>query len=78
MLVVNRGVDEAARQSVATERAEARPGVRWSAEAEQSLKNVPLFARKIARRAIESYARDNGYSEITPEVYDRARRKFGR
>jgi nucleotide-binding universal stress UspA family protein len=78
VLVVNRGIDEAARQNAATERAEAQPGVRWSAEAEESLKKVPSFARKIARRAIESYARDNGYAEVTPEVYDRARRKFGR
>ncbi|MBI4296549.1 MAG: universal stress protein, partial [Chloroflexi bacterium] len=49
----------------------------WSPEAETRLENVPAFARAMARRAIEDYARRHGYTEVTPEVMTEAREKMG-
>jgi Proto-chlorophyllide reductase 57 kD subunit len=51
--------------------------VTWSEEAEQRLERVPSFARGMARKGIERFAAENGYSIITPEVYDVARKRFG-
>lgn len=49
----------------------------WSREAETRLENVPAFARSMARRAIEDYARTRGYKEVTPQVMMEAREKNG-
>lgn len=51
--------------------------IAWSPEAEQRLERVPFFARRMARRGIERFARENGFPEITPELYEQARRHFG-
>jgi nucleotide-binding universal stress UspA family protein len=86
VLVVNRGVD---RQAAATSTIEAaaRPpdtagqaseaDVWWSPEAELRLGRVPSFVRKMVRRRMEGFARERGFREITPEVYDQARQRFG-
>lgn len=61
--------------------AEAAPFLRespiWTAAAEDRLQNVPPFARGMARQAIEDYAFQHGYAEITPEVMTKARAEFG-
>ncbi|MBI4296551.1 MAG: PCP reductase family protein [Chloroflexi bacterium] len=49
----------------------------WTEEAEKRLANVPAFVRGMARKAIERYALEEGYDEITPEVMDQARAKRG-
>ncbi|MFQ5794650.1 MAG: PCP reductase family protein [Candidatus Bipolaricaulia bacterium] len=49
----------------------------WTEEAEECLKRVPEFARSMARRSIERYARERDYWEITPEVMDEARAELG-
>lgn len=49
----------------------------WSKEAEAKLGNVPAFARAMARRAIEDYARRQGYAEVTPEVMTKGRDNMG-
>ncbi len=84
VLVVNRGVDRGAAEASTIEAAGAGSEagatdaeIRWSPEAEQGLGRVPPFVRKMVRRRIEGFARENGYREITPEVYDRARKRFG-
>ncbi|MBI5588031.1 MAG: PCP reductase family protein [Deltaproteobacteria bacterium] len=49
----------------------------WEKEALERLERVPLFARPMARKGIERYARENGYSTITPEVMEEARKASG-
>ncbi|MBI4332172.1 MAG: universal stress protein UspA, partial [Chloroflexi bacterium] len=49
----------------------------WTQEAGKRLQNVPAFARAMAKRAIEDYARRHGYAEVTPEVMTEARGKMG-
>jgi nucleotide-binding universal stress UspA family protein len=49
----------------------------WTAEAEARLKRVPPFARKMARRAIESHAREKGASQVTPEIVQEVARRMG-
>ena len=51
--------------------------VRWTAEAEALLKEIPFFVRPAARKKIEKFARENGSAEITPEVYQLAKQQFG-
>ncbi len=49
----------------------------WSAEAEQRVaERIPSFVRSMARMGIEKYARERGYSEITPAVLDEAKDIF--
>lgn len=59
------------------EAAQAPGQVEWTAEAEARLDRVPFFARGMARKAIEDYARENGITQITPEVMARAREHRG-
>ena len=53
------------------------PGIPWTEQAEARLQNVPPFARGMARQAIEDYAREHGYREVTPRVLAEARGKLG-
>lgn len=84
VLVVGGGVDRSEAEASTIE-AEARAegnggspvGLAWSPEAEERLKRIPPFVRKMAKARIEAFAREQGYREITPDVYDRARRRFG-
>ena len=48
----------------------------WSAEALERLDRIPAFVRPMAKMGIESFAKDNGYDEITSEVMDTARGNF--
>ncbi len=49
----------------------------WTMEAEGRLERIPSMARKMAQQAIEDYAREMGYKEVTPEVMDEAKNKWG-
>ena len=49
----------------------------WSTEATERLERVPEFIRPMARKGIETYARDNGVAEITASVMDAAREHMG-
>lgn len=49
----------------------------WTAEAEARLKEIPFFVRPAARKKIEAFAREAGESEITVQVYEQAKQKFG-
>jgi hypothetical protein len=57
--------------------ATSSPDLRWSAEAEERLARVPTFVRTMARQGIETFAREQGCTEITPEVMDAARERMG-
>lgn len=52
--------------------------IAWSAAAEALLKEIPFFVRPAARKKIEKYARENGFTEITEAVYQAAKAQFGR
>jgi nucleotide-binding universal stress UspA family protein len=58
-----------------TQRAES---LEWDPAAETRLENVPRFARRVARRGIEEYAREHGHSRVTLDVYMKARMRLGR
>ncbi len=47
----------------------------WREEALEELKKVPSFVRGMARRAVESYVKSNGQSEVTVEDVRAARDK---
>ncbi len=49
----------------------------WNKEADARLNNVPPFARDMAKRAIEKYAMEKGYKDITIEIMDEARKVHG-
>jgi len=49
----------------------------WSEDALETLNRIPAFARGFARKAVEEYARKNGYPMVTREVLQEARRKMG-
>jgi len=55
----------------------APAGVAWSAEAEARVERIPSFIRPMARRAIERFAAEHGYTTIDEAVMDQARGAFG-
>lgn len=61
--------------------ARARSGpatsVVWSLAAVERLEGVPRFVRGMVKRIYTDYAKENGISEITPDVMDRARTDLG-
>ncbi|MBI2866634.1 MAG: radical SAM protein [Chloroflexi bacterium] len=42
--------------------------ITWTPAADELLVRVPSFLRPMVRRAVEGYARRQGYAEITPEI----------
>ena len=59
------------------EKSEPEPeGLTWTAEALERLERIPAFVRPMAKMGIESFAKDNGHTEITGEVMDAARGNF--
>jgi hypothetical protein len=48
----------------------------WTKEAEARLKEIPFFVRPAARKKIEKFARENGVTQITEEIYEQAKKKF--
>jgi len=51
--------------------------IQWTAEAEARLKEIPFFVRPAARKKIEKFAGEANLTEITIEVYEQAKQKFG-
>jgi hypothetical protein len=49
----------------------------WTTEAEARLKEIPFFVRPSARKKIEKFAQEMGATQITVEVYEQAKQKFG-
>lgn len=50
--------------------------VAWTDEARQRLQVIPTFARGMVVKSVERYAREMGYSAITPQVMAEARQKL--
>jgi Proto-chlorophyllide reductase 57 kD subunit len=51
--------------------------IEWTADAETRLKEIPFFVRPAARKKIEKYAQELGITQISVEVYEQAKQKFG-
>ena len=49
----------------------------WTTDAEARLKEIPFFVRPAARKKIEKFAQEQGIAQITVEVYEQAKQKFG-
>ena len=49
----------------------------WSSDAEERLERVPSFMRPMIKMGVESYARKNGITTITPEVMDASKNDPG-
>lgn len=49
----------------------------WTPQAQAKLKMIPFFARPQARHRIEEVARAEGLEEVTTEIVEQVRAKFG-
>ena len=52
--------------------------IKWTAEAETKLKDIPFFVRPFARKKIEIYAQENSISLITLEIYEQVKQQFNK
>ncbi len=52
--------------------------IKWTPEAEEKINSAPVFIRAIARKKVESLAKENGVEEITLEFVQKAQEKFMR
>jgi ABC-2 type transport system ATP-binding protein len=48
----------------------------WTKEAVEKVKRAPKFVQKMVYKTVESYAKEKGYTRITPEVVEEARGRF--
>ncbi len=48
----------------------------WSEDAKKRLNKVPSFGKGMVIKRVEQYARENGYSEITPDIMKEAKEKM--
>ena len=62
---------------LASQEAEASPGIAWSAEAQARVERIPAFIRPMAKKAIERYAEGKGHRTVTEAVLDEARTALG-
>ena len=51
--------------------------LQWTPQAQVKLKMIPFFARPQARQRVEAMARASDLLEITAEMVEKARSKFG-
>ncbi len=51
--------------------------ISWTEAAQARLKEIPFFVRPAARKKIEKFAQEMGMTEITVEIYEQAKQKFG-
>lgn len=63
--------------SPARPRRDPQASVVWSLAAVERLEGVPRFVRGMVKRIYTDYAKENGITEITPSVMDRARSDLG-
>ncbi|NET10489.1 MAG: protochlorophyllide oxidoreductase [Merismopedia sp. SIO2A8] len=49
----------------------------WTEEAKAKLREIPFFVRPAARKKIEKFAQEAGFTEITVDIYEQAKAKFG-
>ena len=49
----------------------------WTKEAKERIERVPSFMRPMIEMGVENYARQNGLTEVTPEVMDASKNAMG-
>jgi len=49
----------------------------WTPEAEEQLRRIPFFVRRMARRAVENYVRERQLGVVTVEAVNEVARRFG-
>ena len=50
--------------------------INWTAQAMVRLQKIPEFARPMAKKGIEKFARENGFTQVNEECLDRAKEEF--
>ena len=68
---------EIIKDTLLTGEARQEAAVLWDTEAEERLQKVPAFVRPMVQTSIEKFAADHGYSRITNDVMDKAKKKSG-
>ncbi len=71
------GIPQAADNPLAWSDETMSDAIIWTPEAEARLKEIPFFVRPAARKKIEKLAAELGATQITVEVYEQAKQKFG-
>ncbi|HLA51015.1 MAG TPA: PCP reductase family protein [Thermodesulfobacteriota bacterium] len=56
--------------------ADSAPVIEWADGALNRLKKVPPFAKGMAKKAIEDYAREKNHTTITEKIMDEATQKL--
>ena len=56
---------------------EGTKGIQWGEGALKRMERVPEFARGMAKKAIEDFASEKGYSVVTEEIVDEVKKRFG-
>lgn len=64
-------------QEMEAKQAEGEGAVRWTQPALDRLAAIPEFVRPMAQQGIEHYAKGEGVSEITVDILEQARSRFG-
>jgi len=64
-------------QSVPSHAATEGDGMSWTDEAENMLKKVPFFVRKKVRKNTENFAREQGETTVTADVFRQAKESLG-
>lgn len=64
-------------QDVTDGQESANGEIPWTTEASSRLDNVPEFARPMAKKGIERYAKERGFARVDAEVLDQAKEFFG-
>jgi hypothetical protein len=55
----------------------AYTSVPWTEAARERAEKIPAFARGMAMKGVEDYARERGYAEVSESVLDEVRDQFG-
>ena len=71
------GAMQSGRDNAFGEEAVAVGPISWSDDAKDRLANVPSFVRGMVKRIYTDWARENGITNITPAIMDRARTELG-
>ncbi|OVE82124.1 hypothetical protein BVY03_02245 [bacterium K02(2017)] len=54
----------------------ANTAVQWTAQAAVRLENIPSFVRETAKKGIENFALENGYTQVNEKCLDEAKEHF--
>ena len=55
----------------------SKNAIKWTAQAQVRLQNIPEFVRPMAVQGIEKFAADHGFSMVDEKCLDQAKEEFG-